>query len=75
MPEASVSDSLDAGDLQIGHTYRIEFDDCCVTGWFESKFTGLSYFGDNEASGIHQMLFEHAALDDMGSGWIIREVT
>jgi len=25
-------------DLEIGKTYKVSFDDCCITGWFVGIF-------------------------------------
>lgn len=34
--------------IEIGKTYKVEIDDCCVNGRFTSKLTKVQISGDND---------------------------
>lgn len=65
-------EGLEPEDLQPGRVYRVEFQDCCVEGWFRARFQGLAR---DDTGYVLGMRFKDAYLDGMGGGWTIREVT
>jgi hypothetical protein len=52
--------------LTPGQRYRINFQDCCVNGWFEDTFLGYQTDEDGDPA---TALFEHAQISTDWGPW------
>jgi hypothetical protein len=65
----STDTEVSALDLVPGATYRVTFNDCCVSGWFVGVFRQLTWDGEpdpTDRSGWHSAEFDTGGV---GQGW------
>lgn len=60
-------------DLVAGKEYQINFDDCCVQGYFRGKFTELLY-DEIEVDFLDKIRFDTGEIGPNWGNWTIKEV-
>jgi hypothetical protein len=60
----------DIGAMTPGRRYRIEFQDCCVSGHFEATFR--NYDSDEDP---YEAFFDTATIDSLWGGYRAYEIT
>lgn len=67
-------DKLSVDDMEIGKTYRLVGEDCCISIDLTAELTGITVVGEGEDSTVTDLLFGKTRLFDSFWAYNITEV-